>query len=110
MNIAIDIGNTRTKMAAHKNAEEIFFSSDWQAAKQFLIEHKQSISAVMIANSGNETEVISFLTHEKIPYELLQAKTPLPFSIQYETPQTLGADRLALIAGASFLYPKQNDD
>jgi type III pantothenate kinase len=34
--------------------------------------------------------------------------TPLPFENQYETPETLGKDRLAAVAGAHFLFPQKN--
>lgn len=38
----------------------------------------------------------------------LTPDTPLPFRNAYQTPQTLGKDRLAAIAGAHALYPGQN--
>lgn len=34
--------------------------------------------------------------------------TPLPFSNRYATPNTLGKDRLAAVAGAHALFPQQN--
>lgn len=39
---------------------------------------------------------------------ILSHSTPLPISIEYATPDTLGLDRVALAAGAASLYPGQN--
>jgi type III pantothenate kinase len=36
---------------------------------------------------------------------LLNKHTPLPFTSLYQTPETLGRDRLAAVAGAQALYP-----
>jgi type III pantothenate kinase len=38
----------------------------------------------------------------------LNAQTPLPFVNGYRTPETLGKDRLAAVAGAQALFPAQN--
>jgi type III pantothenate kinase len=44
-----------------------------------------------------------------IPYvHVLSHNTKLPFKNEYETPETLGPDRLAAIAGAFHLYPGRN--
>jgi len=37
---------------------------------------------------------------------VLDNNTPLPFSIGYKTPTTLGRDRLAAVAGAQFQFPE----
>lgn len=39
---------------------------------------------------------------------LLSHSTPLPISVEYATPASLGLDRVALAAGAASLYPGQN--
>lgn len=39
---------------------------------------------------------------------LLSHSTPLPITVEYATPATLGLDRVALAAGAASLYPGQN--
>ncbi len=43
-----------------------------------------------------------------IPYLVLNPTIKLPFNISYLTPQTLGNDRLAAIAGAYALHPNKN--
>lgn len=39
---------------------------------------------------------------------LLSHSTPLPISIEYSTPNTLGLDRVALAAGAASIFPGEN--
>jgi type III pantothenate kinase len=34
--------------------------------------------------------------------------TPVPLTIDYKTPETLGRDRIALVAGAAAMYPGKN--
>jgi type III pantothenate kinase len=44
-----------------------------------------------------------------LPYFIiLDERTPLPIKVQYQTPQTLGKDRLAAVVGASFLQPEKD--
>ncbi|WP_353721315.1 type III pantothenate kinase [Dyadobacter sp. 676] len=38
----------------------------------------------------------------------LTPETPLPIVKNYDTPQTLGADRIAAAAGANFLFPGED--
>jgi type III pantothenate kinase len=39
---------------------------------------------------------------------VLSHETPLPFKSLYHTPETLGLDRMAAVAGSNILHPKQN--
>ncbi len=40
---------------------------------------------------------------------ILSHKTPLPIKLDYKTPETLGADRIALSVGAHHLFPDENN-
>ncbi len=40
---------------------------------------------------------------------LLSHKTPLPITIDYKTPETLGADRIAAAVGAAEVFPGKNN-
>ena len=47
------------------------------------------------------------LLSANIPYvHILSHKSKLPFKIEYETPDTLGTDRIAGVAGAFNLFPR----
>ncbi|MBD5174282.1 MAG: type III pantothenate kinase [Bacteroidales bacterium] len=53
--------------------------------------------SVVASDRDDDVASITPLCHRLIE---LSSRTPLPFTIEYRTPQTLGADRIAAIAGA----------
>ena len=46
--------------------------------------------------------------HYKIDFLNVSCELNLPFENLYETPKTLGSDRIALISSAVFEYPSSN--
>jgi type III pantothenate kinase len=48
------------------------------------------------------------LVSKHIPLIILNAETPLPIKLNYLTPKTLGADRIAAVVGAHSLHPQKN--
>ena len=112
MILTIDIGNTRIKGAVFEGNTQIdnffFTKNDFQKKIKNIIKTHQNITDLVAASVGNvekeffkgfEKELnIHFITHED----------PFPFSNDYQTPQTLGIDRMVLAAGAIFQFPHQN--
>lgn len=102
MNLIIDIGNTRTKVAlfeadtCRKRESTKTFSAHW--LNQFLgdVHPTASILSVTGAIPDWVVETLSNLGH----LLKLDHHTPLPFQNLYRTPETLGRDRIAKIAGA----------
>ena len=112
MNLIIDQGNTAVKVALFKKQELVFFNTysaeDFQQQLLKEIDFNE-VQEVIIASvvTGAETH-FSFLKNH-IPHVVFASSTmPLPFLNKYATPQTLGVDRLALIAGAIRLFPNRN--
>ena len=112
MNLIIDQGNTAVKVALFKKQELVFFNTysaeDFQQQLLKEIDFNE-VQEVIIASvvTGAETR-FSFLKNH-IPHVVFASSTmPLPFLNKYATPQTLGVDRLALIAGAIRLFPNRN--
>ena len=111
MHLCIDIGNTRCKYAIFDNGQKIISNilSDFE---QFffkdLIEQNE-IKNVMVS-SVKKIEILPFknLLSPEVQLFELDDQTALPFNNLYKTPQTLGKDRLALVAGARKLYPEEN--
>ena len=112
MNLIIDQGNTAVKVALFKAQKQVFFNTytaenfQQQLMKEVnLTEIQQAIIASVVAEA--ETR-FSFLK-KYLPHVIFASSTmPLPFVNKYATPQTLGVDRLALIAGAIQLFPNRN--
>ncbi len=105
-NLIIDIGNTRTKFALFKEQILLFkVRGDVTTLKSLLQDH-QVDQAIVSAVSKDQT-ILETLEKESVPLVSLSHKTPIPITNHYETPQTLGDDRLANVVGNHFLFPSQ---
>ena len=110
MNLIIDIGNTGIKTAVFNTDNRIVH---WQRTNpDNCIEAltdltgKYSISHAIISQVGKPVNGLEeYLSKQKIALIKLHAGLTLPFDIAYKTPQTVGADRLALVAGAILKQP-----
>jgi type III pantothenate kinase len=108
MNLIIDIGNTSTKVALSEGSVIIqkkrLSSANTELIAAFtgnrLIE-----GAIISSVSHDPSELISFLKARYRRVHRLTWQSNYPFSIDYETPETLGVDRLAAASGAFSHYP-----
>lgn len=105
MQLAIDIGNTAIKTALFRGTELLevrqFTDEDWPDSAIF-----RSVEKVICATvRAGEPDFSSYFSG---PYYRLNSHTPLPFRNAYETPATLGADRIANVAGARQMFPGQH--
>ena len=111
MNLIIDVGNTRTKLAVFKNSKlihnesinkENFENNTFELIKKFECRNAIISSVGCLKNS----ELINL--RAKINLIELNSITKIPFKNKYSTPKTLGVDRIALVAAAFSKFPKQN--
>lgn len=112
MNIVVDIGNTFIKLAIFSEQKIIWQSKTKSDA--FLLEFKKTlvdypkVNNLIYSNSGKlNPEIITYF-NDNFNVVKFDHKSPLPFNNLYETPETLGLDRIALIAAAHDLYPCKN--
>ncbi len=112
MNLVIDIGNTRCKLAVFRKGSMIdskIVMSDTSDSIQKLKEHYPGILQCIISSVKSDLgKIMVTLKKLDIPYIVLNPGLKFPFSIKYHTPQTLGNDRIAAIAGAHSLHPNDN--
>lgn len=108
--LVIDAGNTTIKLAVFE--EETVIWKDTMSVfslitlERIVAEHNPEAS-VLSSVIHLDPEVISFMG--LLPNAIfLDASTPLPFKNNYATPETLGRDRLANVAGAVKLFPGSN--
>jgi type III pantothenate kinase len=109
MNLIIDIGNTRTKLALfEKNnlIEKANVDALTLDALSDLLKGR-NVEGVIMSVSGQDTEGVEVWLRENYFFIKLDHETPLPIENQYDTPQTLGKDRLASAVAAHFLFPKK---
>ncbi|MFN8321404.1 MAG: type III pantothenate kinase [Chitinophagales bacterium] len=105
MNLAIDIGNTQTKIGLFEENElkEVFLKED--ALSEILAAHL--VQYAILSKTGASDVVEYWLSRQKnLPVMKLSDKLKLPLENLYRTPETLGADRLAGSVAASSYYPQ----
>jgi len=111
MNLLIDIGNSFIKICI-TSENKILYQSKFMhdAWTDSLKKIAYPISKCIICDSGKlKTESlhdIKLITDKVIT---LTSLTLLPIEIDYETPETLGSDRIAAAVGAYFMFPNQNN-
>ena len=111
MNLVIDIGNSKVKLAVFELdtiitttvCDEINLLDEIKR-----ISNKYSITQSILSSVKDIKEEYQ-KEFNKLPLLIiLNNNTPLPFKNLYTTPSTLGNDRIALAAAAVSLYPSKN--
>ncbi len=108
VNLVIDIGNTRTKVAVFSSSElihlEIFDVFGVMKARQII--KKFGINECILSNSGKVSGRLLLLLSLLNQFIHFEKDTPLPIINRYDTKATLGKDRLAGAVGTLNYYPK----
>ncbi|MCA0932784.1 type III pantothenate kinase [Lutimonas saemankumensis] len=111
MNLVIDIGNTQIKVAVFEDTILLYkdqFPKDQIISKIISIDEQYEIKRSIVSHvSSLDNEVWQDIEGLIKPLKL-NYKTQLPFKNKYQTPNTLGVDRIALMAGAISQFPKNN--
>ncbi len=108
MNACIDIGNTLIKVSVVDQGlvSDSLILEAWQKNEiNFFIE-KHKVEKLIICNVRYEDLEIKKMSSElNIPCLILSHDIPLPIKLNYRNPETLGRDRIAVVAGAASQYP-----
>jgi type III pantothenate kinase len=105
IHLIIDAGNTYVK-AALFNGDAMLFVFSFQRGENWhdkLEGYKPE--KVIVSNVG---EHFADLYFEEVPTLILNENTPLPIGNDYETPHSLGKDRIAAAVGAWNRFKKNN--
>lgn len=112
MNLIIDIGNTSAKLAVFEQNKlsvlERSSSTELRSSVKKLIETFPTITKVLIAAV---TDLPNGLVEELSKYahvHILDFGFKMPFENAYKTPETLGIDRMALVAAATQQFPNKD--
>jgi len=109
MDLILDIGNTRIKYATfikgHLNHKGYCSDNELENVLTSLVGKisRLLISSVKPITNSQEIEFKKACSEASI----LSSKLKMPFNNKYETPETVGADRLALAAGGLLEYPNK---
>lgn len=112
MNLCIDQGNSRTKVALFRDngtvAKSFIYRSFHSAEVERLFALYPLTNSIISSVSNIEPAVVNALNRLSNKFILFDHTTPVPIRNMYDSPQTLGQDRLAAAVGANALMPNKN--
>ena len=110
-NLVIDIGNTYTKVAVFDNNLLVYIDQYTAFNTNDLLTCLNSyhIKKAIISTVKKKADEWESVLNSKADLTYFNAATFTGINNKYLTPQTLGADRLAAVTGANYLYPHNNN-
>jgi type III pantothenate kinase len=111
MNLIFDIGNSSSKMAVFDGKKKVssFRTKEFSCEKLHKKMSEFQIDKAIICSVRLIPDFIFDLLTVNIPVvHILTHKSKLPFKVEYQTPETLGPDRIAAAAGAYEALPDRN--
>jgi len=109
MKLLIDIGNTLCKVAVFEKDTILFKKERSKLSAETIIKEvsKYAISHCLISDVKQIDKQFYKKINDVFPIINWSYKN-LPLSLNYNTPETLGPDRIAAAVGAKYAFPKQN--
>ena len=112
MNLIIDIGNTSTKVAVFQR-DKVLIAKTVEGFSlvievENLLKQFTEIKRGFVSSVGFLSEDELKTLEKRLPMTVLNSTLKLPFKVHYKTPNSLGADRLALMAAAATQYSGKN--
>ena len=109
--LCLDFGNTRLKAGIFENAdfvEEVYLTGAGVMEIKLLLEKYRPVKCILSSVINHDEQIESLLSAETI-FHKLSSTTRLNFTNPVSKPETIGADRLALIAAAVHFFPGKNN-
>lgn len=111
MQLIIDVGNTKIKLAIFQGDKllekrETYLETFVEVVIDLVKDH--AVKRAIISSVGRLNEQQMRAVQNRFPTVVLNHNTALPFKNAYKSPETLGVDRLALVSAFAKAYPKQN--
>ena len=108
MNVVVDSGNTAAKVAIfdHQSLMEKIVFTDEESLRKFFSD--RAITNLIVSSVNIPAEKILRWANQAQKKFSLVPGLPLPITVMYKTPLTLGVDRMAAACGAWQLFPHQN--
>ena len=108
--ICFDFGNTRLKAAIFVDGElkeTLVLPDDARQTIEDLLQ-KEKPHATILSSVVNHAPHVEEILQHHTQFHLLSHATRLPFTTPVGKPETIGADRLALCAASTHLFPGKN--
>ncbi len=112
MNLVIDMGNTAAKLAVFSDGKMLMCRREKEITPDIvkeILDTREGLDRCILSSvSSGHTGIRELLT-ASFPYFLEpDHTTPIPLINQYESPSTLGYDRIADAVGANTIFPGRN--
>lgn len=112
LHLTIDQGNSAAKMALWQDDKMLEMSIVTHlspaAVTAFLANRGEVDSAIYCSVASRGTELMAYLSQMVRKVVRLTSDMPLPVTIDYGTPGTLGVDRIAAAVGAAVTHPGES--
>lgn len=111
LNLTIDQGNSSAKIALWEGGDLIEQETMRELTRQHLVatvERFRPGRALCCSVTGNGRRIAQWLVTQGVDACEVSFDMPLPLTIDYATPQTLGEDRIAAAVGAWSLFPDED--
>jgi type III pantothenate kinase len=110
MNLVIDLGNTLVKCAVFEDSTMVDFfvfkEFDKASASSILAKFKGIRSVILSSVINQSEEVAGFFKH--LNFYCFDRNSPLPLKNLYQSPESLGYDRIAGAVAGNNRFPDQN--
>ena len=103
-NFVIDIGNSRIK-SSEVQGDLILKSKTWDRLES-LVKALPKNKNTIVCSVKHDSEQITDIFGDDV--FVFNEHSKLPIRINYDTPQTLGRDRIASAVGAHYLFPSED--
>lgn len=112
MNLVLDLGNSYGKIAVCEGSRVIDSAGYERITSReiaYFLSGYPGLKGVIISSVVNHSrEIIDYLMNLFSTCIELNHNTPIPLNNRYQTPDTLGYDRIAAAVGANTIYPDEN--
>jgi type III pantothenate kinase len=109
MNLVIDQGNTRCKIACFDNQGTLCYQISTPQptlqALEALVKIYQPEAGILSSVLLHDSTLLEWLQRALPRFVSFTQHTPIPLKVSYKTPETLGLDRLAAAVGAWTFQP-----
>ncbi|MAY84129.1 MAG: pantothenate kinase [Flavobacteriales bacterium] len=108
--LSIDVGNTRTKVGEFKGSKlvKVHHFTNEEVLKNRMMLDEMELKGLIISSVNSKVSDYLDLKDRSYPCITLDQNTPLPLKLKYQSPETLGKDRMAIAVACKALYPEKD--
>ena len=104
--LSVDVGNTRTKVGEFQESklEKVHYFSNDEVKKHIPLLDEMELKGLILSSVNQEVSKSLELEDKPYPCLVLDQNTPIPLRLKYDSPDTLGKDRIAVAVACKLLH------